>query len=231
MNDEPPRDQTVESGARTTRWSRHSPLPLRRRWSSRPIGSRPSRPAVMAAAEAGSSAPRRRRCSVATVAAIRATHPWEVLPLGGRGRDHRRARRVGRSSSWWARTTRCAIAAADRVVVEFPDGDSIVGEAGVELPDGTRLDVIGFVEIDGHAVSALGSYAIVDGAVVADDRPDMSGDLDDHDSTGSVAVVDGDDGSTRTTVPARDGCRQRCGGGRPVDRHGWRRPTRRCRRR
>ncbi len=97
-----------------------------------------------------------------------------------------------------------AIAAADRVVVELPDGDSIVGEAGVELPDGTRLDVIGFVEIDGTRFGP-GSYTIVDGAVVADDSSDTSVDLDETGATGSSGSVDGGDGPTRTTVIARPG--------------------------
>ena len=67
-----------------------------------------------------------------------------------------------------------AIAAADGVVVELPDGDSIVGEAGTELPDGTRLDVIGFVEIDGRRFGP-GTYEIVDGAVVARDDGESEG--------------------------------------------------------
>lgn len=71
-----------------------------------------------------------------------------------------------------------AIAAADRVVVEFPGGESVPGAVGTELPDGTRLEVVGFVEVDGRRFGP-GSYRIVDGAVVATSQEIDS--LDDSD--------------------------------------------------
>jgi len=58
-----------------------------------------------------------------------------------------------------------AIDAADRVVVELPDGASRVGTAGTVLPDGTRLEVIGFVEVDGRRFGP-GVYRVLDRVVV-----------------------------------------------------------------
>ena len=106
-----------------------------------------------------------------------------------------------------------AIAAADRVVVELPDGESVAGEAGTELPDGSRLEVIGFVEIDGRRFGP-GSYRIVDGEVVGSEltqpaTSEVSEGLGDDRSGSRPAQaggdgVDGDgvdlDGSVRTTV-------------------------------
>ena len=87
-----------------------------------------------------------------------------------------------------------AIAAADRVVVELPDGESVAGEAGTELPDGARLEVIGFVEIDGRRFGP-GSYRIVDGEVVRSgpEQDEPAGTADRSDGSG-------DDASVRTTV-------------------------------
>lgn len=59
-----------------------------------------------------------------------------------------------------------AIDAADRVVVELPGGEPFVGAAGTELPDGTRLEVIGFVEVDGERFGP-GRYRVVDGVVIS----------------------------------------------------------------
>ena len=105
-----------------------------------------------------------------------------------------------------------AIAAADRVVVELPDGEAVAGEAGTELPDGARLEVIGFVEIDGRRFGP-GSYRIVDGEVVRsgpgpDDPAADSGTSDGSDASdrpdaadeGSESDEVDDDGSVRTTV-------------------------------
>ncbi len=89
-----------------------------------------------------------------------------------------------------------AIAAADRVVVELPDGEAVAGEAGTELPDGARLEVIGFVEIDGRRFGP-GSYRIVDGEVVR-----AESELPEPAATSDVAGGSGDGDSDSSDRPA-----------------------------
>ncbi|MFT6293424.1 MAG: hypothetical protein ACJAR2_004050 [Ilumatobacter sp.] len=57
------------------------------------------------------------------------------------------------------------IAAADDVVVELPDGVELIGRSGTELPDGSRVDVIGFVTVDGVTYGP-GSYEVTDGQIM-----------------------------------------------------------------
>ena len=57
------------------------------------------------------------------------------------------------------------IAAADDVVVELPDGVELIGRSGTELPDGSRVEVIGFVTVDGVTYGP-GSYEVTDGQIM-----------------------------------------------------------------
>lgn len=57
------------------------------------------------------------------------------------------------------------IAAADEVVVELPDGEELVGRSGTDLPEGSRLEVIGFVTVDGETFGP-GSYVVIDGQIM-----------------------------------------------------------------
>jgi hypothetical protein len=57
------------------------------------------------------------------------------------------------------------IAAANDVSIVLPDGSAVVGSAGLELPDGTTIDVDGFVEVEGRRFGP-GKYKVGDGELV-----------------------------------------------------------------
>ncbi|MFK8023012.1 MAG: hypothetical protein AB8G26_03520 [Ilumatobacter sp.] len=60
---------------------------------------------------------------------------------------------------------RLVIAAAERVEVVLPDGTTVDGVVGVELPDGSLVDVDGSLTVDGRRF-APGDYRVVDGELV-----------------------------------------------------------------
>lgn len=59
------------------------------------------------------------------------------------------------------------IAAADDVVVLLPGGERVQGESGTELPDGSNVEVIGFVDVDGRRYGP-GRYRVLDGQLIAE---------------------------------------------------------------